>query len=333
MACYPVHTLFGYIRKRTFALAMVVLVISCAAPAWPFDGPLQVRNQFPIFLPLDPTYLESAVVSDAAVLSLSHSSVYVTQTSAAWTVNMDLELTELMIRLKKKFGSRTELGLDVPFLRPTEGFLDRPLDSFHDFLGTEDYGRHARPYNEFLYEVMYQGKPVIQPVNGRSGIGDVRMTLKHVVNDAKPLVSLMANIELPTGDAKTGYGNGSIDAAFAVLVDLDLGKQYRGYGNVGVVVPGDLKGYQAIPMRTYAYAGFGVEAAWWDRFSIIVQTVVAGSPYPTTGIRQVDWPGILLTFGGRYSFGSSSIEFSLTEDPDTAGAPDFIANVTYTISF
>ncbi len=95
-----------------------------------------------------------------------------------------------------------------------------------------------------------------------------------------------------------------------MLVDLDLGKQYWGYGNVGLVVPGDLKGYQTIPMRTYAYAGLGVEAAWWDHFSVIVQTVVAGSPYPTTGIRQVDWPGILLTFGGRYSFSSSSLWMS-----------------------
>jgi len=303
------------------------------ASAGCFDGPLQVRNQFPIFLPLDPPYLESAAVRDSATVSLTHSSVYVIETTPAWMVNMDLELTELMIRLKKTIGTRTELGLDIPVLRLTEGFLDRPLSSYHDALGTGDYGRSARPYNEFLYEVLYQGKPVIITQNDKTGIGDVRLTLKRVVNDAKLLVSLMANIELPTGDAKAGYGNGSVDAAFAVLVDLDLGKQYRGYGNVGVVVPGDLKGYQTIPMRTYAYAGFGVEAAWWERFSVIVQTVVAGSPYPSTGIRQVDWPGILLTFGGRYSFSSSSFEFSLTEDPDTAGAPDFIMNLSYMMSF
>jgi len=57
------------------------------------------------------------------------------------------------------------------------------------------------------------------------------------------------------------------------------------------------------------------------------------SPFPDTGIRQLDWPGILLTFGGRYAFDRSSIEFSLTEDPDTAGAPDFIANVGWTQKF
>ena len=320
-------------KRNLLTLFLLIGVFMQPALAASFDGPLQVRNQFPIFLPLDPPYLESAAVRDSATVALTHSSVYVVVTASPWTVNMDLELTELNIRLKKTLGKRTELGLDIPFLRPTEGFLDRPLANFHDALGTGDYGRHERPDNEFLYELLYQGRPVIIPESDKAGIGDVRMTLKRVVNDANPLVSLMANVELPTGDAKTGYGNGSVDAAFAVLVDLDLGKQYRGYGNAGLVVPGDLKGYQTIPMRTYAYAGFGVEAAWWDRFSVIVQTVVSGSPYPTTGIRQVDWPGILLTFGGRYSFSSSSFEFSLTEDPDTAGAPDFIMNVSYMMSF
>ena len=86
-------------------------------------------------------------------------------------------------------------------------------------------------------------------------------------------------------------------------------------------------------MRTYYYAGLGIEAAWRDRFSAIVQTLVASSPYPSTGIRQIDWPGVLLVFGGRYSFGSSSLEFSLTEDPDTAGAPDFIVNMTGKMNF
>jgi hypothetical protein len=246
---------------------------------------------------------------------------------------MDLELTELAIRLKKRIGDRTEIGLDVPFLRPTEGFLDRPLAHLHTALGTGDYDRHERPYNSFLYEVLYQGKPVILPESDKSGIGDVRLAAKRIVLDGSSLVSILANVELPTGDAKTGYGNGSYDASLAVLVDIDLGKTYRGYGNVGAVFPGALKGYQTVPMRTYYYAGFGIEAAWWERFSAIVQTVVASSPYPDTGIRQVDWPGVLLVFGGRYSFGSSSLEFSLTEDPDTAGAPDFILNVTGKINF
>ncbi len=307
------------------------LLLPCTV--FSFDGPLQVRNQFLLFLPLAPPYLESSAVRDSASVSLSYSSVYVTQSSLFWTVNMDFELTELAVRLKKRIGDRTEIGLDVPFLRPTEGFLDRPLEGFHDTLGTNDYGRYERPHNEFLYELARNGRPIIKAENDKSGVGDTRLTLKREVTDGLPLVSVMGSLELPTGDAKTGYGNGSYDGSLAVLVDIGLGKTYRGYGNAGAVFPGSLKGYQTVPMRTYYYAGFGIEAAWWERFSVILQTMVASSPYPNTGIRQVDWPGILFTFGGRYAYGTGSLEFSLTEDPDTAGAPDFMVNVTGKINF
>jgi hypothetical protein len=324
----------GTIMKRMiFTTLFCGSLLLLPGMVFPFDGPLQVRNQFPLFLPLAPPFLESSAVQDSASVSVSHSSVYVTEYSSSWTVNMDFELTELAVRLKKRIGDRTEIGLDVPFLRPTEGFLDRPLEVLHDTLGTRDYGRHERPYNEFLYELKRNGQPIIKAESGTSGVGDMRLTLKREVTAGLPLVSVMGSLELPTGDAKTGYGNGSYDASLAALVDFDLGKTYRGHGNAGVVFPGALKAYQTVPMRTYYYAGFGIEAAWWERFSVIVQTMVASSPYPSTGIRQVDWPGILLTFGGRYSYGTGSLEFSLTEDPDTAGAPDFILNVTGKMNF
>jgi hypothetical protein len=320
--------------KRTlFIILFCGSVLLLPGTVISFDGPLQVRNQFPLFLPLAPPFLESAAVQDSASVSVSHSSVYVTQYSPSWTVNMDFELTELAVRLKKQIGDHSEIGLDVPFLRPTGGFLDRPLEVLHDTLGTGDYGRHERPYNEFLYELERNGQPVIKAEGDTSGIGDMRLTLKREITDGFPLLSVMGSLELPTGDAKRGYGNGSYDGSFAVLVDIDLGKKYRGYSTVGAVFPGALKGYLTVPMRTYYYAGFGAEAAWWERFSVIVQTMVASSPYPNTGIRQVDWPGVMLVFGGRYSFGTGSLEFSLTEDPDTAGVPDFIVNVTGKMSF
>jgi hypothetical protein len=316
--------------KRSF---IAILLAGAPFGAFAFDGPLQVRNQFPLLLTLSPPYLESAGVRDSISVGLNHSSVYVIETSQEWTFNTDLELTELDLRLRKKLGDRTELGLHVPVLRPTAGFLDGPLASFHDALGTGDYGRSARPENSFLYTITYQGKPVVQGVNDRTGIGDVGVTLKRQLRAASPVVSVMAEIEVPTGDARTGYGNGSYDFGIALLSEWDMSAAYRGYAMIGMVAPGDLKGYQTIPLRLFGYAGLGVEAAWWEHFHVLVQTVVASSPLPETGIRQLDWPGILLTFGGRYSFDRSSIEFSLTEDPNTAGAPDFIANVGWTMKF
>jgi hypothetical protein len=315
-------------RRGLFA-ALVLVLLPVQAGALEFDGPLQVRNQFPILLPLAPPYLESAEVQSRFITGLSHSSVFVMETSPTWVVNMDLEVTELDLRFKNKVTSSTELGLDIPVIRPTEGFLDRPLAWFHEVLGTDDYGRSERPHNEFLYQVDYQGQPVIKPVNGRCGLGDLRVTMKQQFRAASPVISIMADVEVPTGDAKTGYGNGSYDFGIALLADFDLGERYRGTANLGFLSPGDLKGYQIIPLRNVVFTGLGVEAAWWERFHAVAQVMVQSSSYPNTGIRKVDWPGILLIIGGRYAFDRSTMEFSLTEDPNTANAADFTLNVAY----
>jgi hypothetical protein len=54
-----------------------------------------------------------------------------------------------------------------------------------------------------------------------------------------------------------------------------------------------------------------------------------GSPLPKTGIGEVDRTAVLLALGARYSAGKDNIEFSLTEDPNTAGAPDFQLTAAY----
>jgi hypothetical protein len=206
--------------------------------------------------------------------------------------------------------------------------MDRPLAWLHRTLGTEDYGRHTRPYNDFLYDVKKDGAPVIEGDNGRAGFGDVRLTLKKKITGTDPVVSILADVELPTGNARVGYGNGSIDSSLAMLLDKDLGTETKLYANLGVVFPGDLKAFQTVGLNNFIYAGAGIEAQVWPRVGLLAQLMVQTSPYPHTGISQIDNTGMLLVLGGRYYTDAGSFELSLTEDPNTSGAPDFILNFT-----
>jgi hypothetical protein len=317
---------------RLFPVIVAVLLV-VPRPALPFDGPLQVRNQFPLFLPINPPYLESAALRNFFSLGLSHSSVFVIADAAAWSVHMDLELTEMDLRVAHVLSRRYAVGIEVPVLRPSGGFFDRPLDDYHDFLKWGDYGRSVRPMNGFLYEITRGGAPVITGENDRAAAGDVRLTVKRALRESGPAVSMQANIELPTGDPERGYGSGGVDTSLAVLADVRIGERSAAFVNIGAGFPGDLKARQTVDLRPYAFAGTGLEAAWWSRFSVIAQTLVQTSPFPRTGIKQIDRPGLLLTIGGRYSFTGSCLEFSLTEDPNTTAAPDFTANVTFTQKF
>lgn len=319
--------------QKNLIAAMLLSAVSLPFASYGFDGPLTVKNQFPMFLPVGQPYLERAGTESSFNLSLSHSSVYVMESSAAWAVHLDLEMTEMLLRYRKDVPGLAEFGVDLPFLRATAGFLDGPLAWYHETFGFPDYGRSERPRNSFLYDVRKNGDRVIQGSNNRTGLGDVRFNVKRKLLDADPVVSVMANIELPTGDAGIGYGSGSIDAGAAVLLDKNLGEDAKLYANAGMVRPGDLKAYQTIALRTFFYAGAGIELMAMKQLSLIVQYLAQSSPYPETGIDQIDGTGMLLVMGGRYYAKSGSYEFSLTEDPNTTGAPDFIFNLSYKKTF
>lgn len=316
-------------KHSPISLVPFLLPFLISSLAFSFEGPLQVRNQFPLFLIVNPPYLETASYENSFSASLSHSSAFMVKNSKTWSVNIDLETTEFNLRFKKVIADYFELGIDIPLLSFNSGFMDDFLKTYHNAFGFPDYGRSSRPENQFMYEVRNNSALIIKDKTGRIGIGDIRLTAKKRVLSSDPSLSLMANVELPTGDAAKGFGSGNLDAGVAVLFDKNLSEKVRTYINLGAVFPGDLKGHDSVKLRSFLYGGAGVEAALWKNFSLLGQVMFQNSPFPKTGISTVDRISALLAIGGRYSYGKNSIEFSFTEDPNTAGAPDFAMNVSY----
>jgi hypothetical protein len=209
--------------------------------------------------------------------------------------------------------------------------MDGFLESYHNAFGFSDYGRGQRPLNDFLYEVRRDSALVIKGRSG-TGLGDMRLVVKKPLISSDVLsLSLKGDIELPTGDTKKGYGNGSIDAGVSVLLDKSISDRISTYWNLGVVFPGDVRGYQKVDLKNFVYGGAAVEAVMGKNFSLLAQLQGQSAIYPETDLLAVDRAAYLLALGGRYNKGKGSVEFSLTEDINLAGAPDFIVNFSYKI--
>ena len=311
------------------AIALFLLPVA----GFSFEGPLQVKNHFPLFHYLDTPMLESAVTESAFSLRVSHSSMFMMRDSADWTVNLDMEMTELNLKYQRDVPGMFEFGIEVPVLIFSSGFMDGFLESYHEAFGFEDYGRDQRPHNEFLYEVKRNNVVVVKAEDGSVGLGDIRFTIRKALRKEDPLVSIKADVELPTGSASKGFGNGSIDGGIALLINKSLGSNVTSYVNLGAVFPGDLHAEETVGLKGYYYAGSALEAVVWKDFNLIGQVSFQSSPLPHTGIGPVDRTATLLSLGGRYASGKNSFEFSLTEDANTAGAPDVIFNLAYKIKF
>ncbi|GBE38980.1 hypothetical protein BMS3Bbin08_01597 [bacterium BMS3Bbin08] len=311
------------------SLILIITLFVLPSLAYSFDGPLQVKNQYPIFLHAGQPYLEKARMENSFSASLSHSGTYTVQSSGSWLIALDMEITEVNLRYKRIIRDVVEFGLDVPVLWFSDGFMDGFLINYHDTFGFRGYGRDARPRNEFLYEIRQNDVLIIKGETG-IGLGDIRLTLK------KPLVSengfnlaLKGDLELPTGNAEKGYGNGRVDAGISVLLDKNIGEFIMTYWNFGAVFPGDVSGYQKIDLKNFVYGGAAIEVDAGRNFSVLTQIQVQSSIYPETDLKAVDRPGYLLAFGGRYDTGDDVFELSLTEDVNESAAPDFIINLSY----
>ena len=312
-----------------------------------FNGPLQVKNQFPIFIHANQPYLEKAMTETSFSAGLSHSSIFTVQNSGEWVIDMDMEITELNLRYKHYIKSIGEVGIDIPFMAFGNGFMDGFLESYHDLINDPDpYGRSGRPEDSFLYEIRngeytellaergsgVQGNTAVVLGRTGTGLGDIRLTLKRplIISDNYSL-SIKGDIELPTGDAKEGYGNGSIDAGVSILYDRLLTDKIMSYWNIGAVFPGDVDGYSHIDLNNFIYGGTAIEIDIFPKLGLLFQLQAQSPVYPETDLLAIDWTAYLLAFGCRYNKGSNSIEFSITEDINSAGAPDFTANISYKI--
>ncbi len=316
-------------KKTRILLFLAGFSLIFTSLAWSFGGPLQVKNQYPIFMHADQPYLEKALMENSFSASLSHSSTYTVQTSGTWTINQDMEVTELNLRYRKIIRDFIELNIDVPVLFFHDGFMDGFLDSYHDAFNFPNYGRSARPNNEFLYEIRRNNILIVKGETG-AGLGDIRLSVKKsLFSDNGLNFGIRGDVEFPTGSAEKGYGNGSVDAGIGILLDYKVNDFIMTYWNFGTVFPGDVSGYQKIGLKNFVHGGAGVEVDAGKNIFLLVQVQGQSSIYPETGLRAVDRPAYLLVFGGRYESGGNSVELSLTEDISESGAPDFIINLLY----
>jgi hypothetical protein len=316
---------------RRIFLFVISLIIASSSGILAFDGPFQVKNQYPIFLHADQPYLEKASMENSLSFSVSHSSTYTVQNSSNWTINLDMEITELNFRYKRIINDIVEFDMDVPVIFYSDGFMDGFLDSYHSTFGLPDYGRSSRPHNEFLYEVRRDGRLVVEGKTGM-GLGDIRISLKRPLISSNGFnLSVKGDVELPSGRAKKGYGNGNVDMGISILADKSISDAVMTYWNFGAVFPGDVKGHETINLENFIYGGAGLEAALNENFSLLAQVQGQSSIFPRTDLRAVDRDSYLLVFGGRIYERNGSLELSLAEDINAVGAPDFIINLTYKI--
>jgi hypothetical protein len=146
-------------------------------------------------------------------------------------------------------------------------------------------------------------------------------------------LSLLYQIQLPSGEEKSGFASGSYDHRL-MLPFAHTHNRLKIFLTPGVHLPGKPETVAAdIHTRPFASLLLGTAYAYDSELTLVVQLNGYTSPLERTNIPKLDDGSLELGLGFHYRFSRGlGMEFAFTEDL-TRAAPDFNLHLRWRLSY
>lgn len=325
------------LRKRAgqltlLAVAAMVYAFSAHADDSAVRG-FALRNQNPFLQVFGLPTFQSAEVAQFGKLeyrfSLDLANHADAGDSAAENFVIDGETYFLTMSLRRRVGDWLELGVDVPVVSHSDGFMDNMIESWHDTFGMSNTKRRG-PGNQlsFLYE--REGQTLYALSAPSSGIGDVQLTAAIPIREALeegPAVAVRSSLKLPTGDADKLQGSGATDLSLGLHVadTRTLWNRNLGLaGFAGVLLLGEGDVLPTLQRDALAFGGISVTWQATDRLALATQLYAQGA-YFDSDVEELGGNTVQLAVGADYRTRGSGIllRFAVVEDVSANATTDF----------
>jgi Protein of unknown function (DUF3187) len=249
---------------------------------------------------------------------------------------LDGETQRATLSIARGISARTEVGVALPYVVLSGGFLDSFVESFHRTFGFPNGGRPLAPRNRLLIRYQHNGRDILNVSGRASGPGDIRLTGAHQLQTAAGTngedVVLRASLKLPTGNSDHLLGSGGTDVAMwlsAACHAAHCAGSLRWYGGGGVLYAGDGNALAAQQRHWIGFGSLGIGLPWSENVVIKAQLDAHTSFYRDSALRQLDSNSLQFVVGGDWRLGTGSrIEFALAEDVLVNTAPDVTFFIT-----
>jgi hypothetical protein len=241
---------------------------------------------------------------------------------------LDGETLRAVLEGRLGVHDRLEIGLEVPLLLHTGGFLDSPIDSYHAWFGFPDGGRNAFARDQYVVGYTDAGRTVFLEdsppgvrlgdlvVSGRAGL------LRGRTGRSALAASFAA--KLPTGSIERFDGSGHADFALGLQASWRLDRATvhagGGYSRLGTwsLEPGFEMGDRGSLFLTWAYRAT-------PRSGIVVQLLGGAGPFPRHDDGSLGRPALEIAAGMRHAGGSAwTVDWALLENlTRDLNVPDF----------
>lgn len=312
------------LNKNFLSILVTLLVLAPAVLPAAEIAPFHTFNQSPVIQIYALPALEKATVVPAGKMSVA--AVADLTSNMAIDVNgiddiaLDGETYRTTLAMRYGLGNGWEIGLDIPWVIHSGGFLDGFVSGFHSVfnLGRRD----NMPRNRLLYTYTREGRERFSVDSDSNGIGDIRLTggLQLFQDGESPgsALALRGIVKLPTGNSSELRGSGSTDFALWLsgADSYEVGEGTFGFfAGAGAVLPG--KG-DVLPDMQRELVGLGTIGIGWspfDWFAFKTQFYAHSPFYRHSSLHQLGVTALQWVIGATFAFTeSTSFDVGVSED-------------------
>jgi hypothetical protein len=308
-------------------LIIVILLCICRAgfaePAQPF----LTRNQNPLLLIYGlPT--PSAAFLPAPGTWRSNWSINLTntlnnETTENEALNMDGEVYQLNLHAEYGLTQTWSLGMQLVWLEHHSGFMDQPIEEYHDWLGLPQGDRLDSPRNQLFYRYERNGTEQLRYQESTGGWSDIQLTAARCLNKSFARdYSLHMSLKLPTGKPGDLTGSGAADFAAWLAGRETLSDRWQVYGSTGMLLLGRGDILSDLQEDTALFGTLGLHWQYHPTVAFKVQAEWNSAFYKDTGI-QFMGDAMQLSFGAAWQISRGlKFDIALTEDIKEEASPD-----------
>jgi len=285
---------------------------------------------------LDNSPLTEAGQLRASLIS-NISNTYDNTVSTNEIIVTDVETLRTSLALSYAIRDNWQLGIEVPYVRHSEGFLDDFIYDWHDFFGMPQNGRDQNSSDQLAVSYSSSAGASYALSGSGGGIGDIRISTTNTRPWKNRALIFSTELKLPTGDLDKLTGSGGLD--FSAGLTLNDPYSLRNYnitifGGLAGVYLGDNDGDLAAIQNNFvlaARAGIGWQAS---RLIQLKLQVDGQTPLYDSDIKELGDSALQLVMGGAVNFSDNTyLDISFAEDINTSTAADMAIQLALVVTY
>tara|TARA_R110001583_G_scaffold74459_3_gene206326 strand:- start:17852 stop:18835 length:984 start_codon:yes stop_codon:yes gene_type:complete len=303
--------------------------------------PFSSHNQSPLIHSFGLPYVEGGKIVGLNKFSISSVFNLSSNSTNALTQNeivyFDGEMARLDLNARYGITKRLEVGLNLPFVNQSKGFMDSSIDGFHSALGMTGGARAKTPRGQILYAYVQDDIFLFNFNESSFGIGDISFELGLKLLEHKThSMALRTYLKLNNANKRKLLGSGTVDFSFQFSGQTTgLGPRpayfFYSFGYLRVGTGSLLEDMQNRNI-TFASLGLAVKATSW--LAPKMQFDYHSKFYKNSMTQELGEYGMQFLLGADFILNEKLIlTGGFSEDIKINTSPDFVLHLALNYAF